>query len=351
LSPRRARGGRGRRSRILLALAIVVVVMLAGVGGTALYARSQLDAPASGHASAVAIDVAAGETLDGLVTDLQSHDLVRNPLWFRWYAKWRGLGGELRAGRYRLDTGMGATALIARLEMPPDARTVRVVIPEGLTAAQIAERVQSTGLGVTAAAYLGEERTGQFSAGFIDGRPAGAPLEGMLFPDTYEVPVGAKAHDVVAQQLQAFMSKALPMVGSPPQGLTPYQAVVLASIVEREARLPADRPMVAGVLYNRLARGMDLQVDASVIYGVGVTDRAPTSDELKQDTPYNTYMHRGLPPTPISNPGLASLEAAAHPATSDYLFYVSDGCGHNHYSSTLAAHNALVQQYLNSPCR
>jgi UPF0755 protein len=226
-----------------------------------------------------------------------------------------------------------------------------VVIPEGLTAAQIAQRVQSTGLGVTASAYLGEERTGHFSDGFLVGRPAGAPLEGMLFPDTYDVPIGATAHDVVAQQLQAFMARALPMVGSPPHGLTAYQMVVLASIVEREARLPADRPQVAGVLYNRLARGMDLQVDASVIYGVGVTDRAPTSDELKQDTPYNTYLHLGLPPTPISNPGLASLQAAAHPATSDYLFYVSDGCGHNHYSSTAAAHDALVQQYLNSPCR
>jgi UPF0755 protein len=246
---------------------------------------------------------------------------------------------------------MGASAVVARLEMPPDARTVRVVIPEGLIATQIAERVQATGLGVSAAAYLGEERTGQFTAGFIEGRPPGAPLEGMLFPDTYDVPVGASAHDVVAQQLEAFTAKALPMVGAPPQGLTPYQAVVLASIVEREARLPADRPMVAGVLYNRLVRGMDLQVDASVIYGVGVTDRAPTSDELKHDTPYNTYLHRGLPPTPISNPGLASLEAAAHPVPSNYLYYVSDGCGHNHYSSTLAAHNALVQQYLNSPCR
>ncbi|HEY0411018.1 MAG TPA: endolytic transglycosylase MltG [Candidatus Dormibacteraeota bacterium] len=349
MSRRRARRGRG--PRILLALAVVVVVLLVGAGGTALYARSQLDAPASRHTTGVAIDVASGETLDGLVTELQSHDLVRDPFWFRWYARLRGLGSQLKAGRYHLDTGMGASAVVARLEMPPDARTVRVVIPEGLIAAQIAERVQATGLGVSAAAYLGEERTGQFTAGFIEGRPAGTPLEGMLFPDTYDVPVGASAHDVVAQQLEAFTAKALPMVGAAPQGLTPYQVVVLASIVEREARLPADRPMVAGVLYNRLARGMDLQVDASVIYGVGVTDRAPTSDELKHDTPYNTYLHRGLPPTPISNPGLASLEAAAHPMPSNYLFYVSDGCGHNHYSSTLAGHNALVQQYLNSPCR
>jgi UPF0755 protein len=341
----------GRRPRILVIVAVVVAVLVVAAGSTALYARAQLEAPAAAHSGTVSVEVTSGETLDGLVADLESHQLVRSGFWFRWYARLRGLGSRLEAGRYRLDTGMGASALVARLEMPPDARTVRVVIPEGLTAAQIAARVQASGLDIPAGAYLGEERTGRFDAGFLTGRPAGAPLEGMLFPDTYEVPVGADAHAVVAQQLQAFMSKALPMVGTPPHGLSAYQVVVLASIVEREARLPSDRPIVAGVLYNRLARGMDLQVDASVIYGVGVTDRAPTADELKRDTPYNTYLHPGLPPTPISNPGLASLEAAAHPQATGYLFYVSDGCGHNHYSSTAAAHDALVQQYLNSPCR
>lgn len=342
---------RSRRSRILIALGIAIVVLVAGAGGTALYARAQLEAPASAHGTAVTVDVGEGESLDGVVADLQSHGLVRSSFWFRWYARLRGLGSQLRAGRYRLDTGMGASAVVARLEMPPDARTVKLVIPEGLTAAQIAQRVQSDGLGIASSAYLGEERTGHFSDGFLDGRPAGAPLEGMLFPDTYQVPIGATAHDVVSQQLEAFMSKALPTLATPPKGFTPYQVLVVASIVEREARLPADRPMVAGVLYNRLARGMDLQVDASVIYGLGVTDRAPTADELKRDTPYNTYLHPGLPPTPISNPGLASLQAAAHPTPSAFLFYVSDGCGHNHYSSTAAEHDALVQQYLNSPCR
>jgi UPF0755 protein len=330
-----------------VALALLVVV----AGGTAVYARSQLDAPTPGHDAPVSVDVLPGETLDGVIGDLDAHHLVRNAFWFRWYARAHDLGSNLRAGRYRLDTAMGASAIVTRLEMPPDVRSIRVVIPEGLTAEQIAARVESAGLGIPAAAYLAEARVGRFAAGALEGRPSGTPLEGMLFPDTYEVRIGATAHDVVAQQLDAFTAKALPLLAAPPHGLSPYQLVVLASIVEREARLPADRPLVAGVLYNRLARGMDLQVDASVIYGLGVTDRAPTTDELKLDTPYNTYLHRGLPPTPIANPGLASIEAAAHPATTAYLFYVSDGCGHNHYSATVAAHDALVRQYLNSPCR
>jgi UPF0755 protein len=347
----RRRRRRGRASRLPLVVSAVLVLLLAAAGVTAGYARSQLDAPTPDHDGQVSVDIVPGESLDSLVGDLDAQHLLRNAFWFRWYARARSLGGSLRAGRYRLDTGMGASAIVTRLEMAPDIETLRVVIPEGMTAEQIAARVQAAGLGVTAAAYLAEERAGHFSDGVLGGRPPGMPLEGMLFPDTYDVRIGATAHDVVAQQLDAFTAKAVPLLGAPPHGLSPYQLLVLASIVEREARVPADRPLVAGVLYNRLARGMDLQVDASVIYGLGVTDRAPTSEELKLDTPYNTYLHRGLPPTPIANPGVASIEAAAHPTATAYLFYVSDGCGHNHYSTTTAAHDALVQQYLNSPCR
>lgn len=343
----RARGS--RRRRLLIALGVVVVVLLAGVGGTALYARGELDAPSAAHGDPVTVDIAQGESVDTLIDQLASRDLIKSAFWFRLYAHWKNLGGRLEAGRFQLDPGMGASALVARLEMPPDARTIRVVIPEGLTAAQIAERVGSAGLGITAAAYLAEERTGQFTSGFLDGRPMGAPLEGMLFPDTYDVPVGATAHDLIAQQLEAFTTKALPLMVSPPQKLTPYQMLTLASIVEREARLPADRPLVAGVLYNRLARGMDLQVNSSVAYGLGITGPL-TPAQIRQDTPYNTYLHAGLPPTPISNPGLASLQAAAHPAATAYLYFVTDGCGHNHYSTTAAAHDAAVQKYLYSGC-
>jgi UPF0755 protein len=242
--------------------------------------------------------------------------------------------------------------VISRLEGAPDVLVKRVTLAEGLTAQQMAQRVAAAGLRISADQYLAEVRTGSFSEPFLAGRPAGASLEGFLFPDTYDVPQGTTAHQLVQMQLDDFGHRAAGLLGGAQQhGLqSGYQLVVLASIVEREARFDDDRPKVASVLYNRLAAGMDLQVDASVLYGLGIVGRSPTSDELHQDTPYNTYLHAGLPPTPISNPGLASLQAAAQPTKSSFLFYVSDGCGHNHYSTTQAEHDQQAARYVNSPC-
>src|SRR5579884_2466908 len=182
------------------------------------------------------------------------------------------------------------------------------------------------------------------------GRPAGASLEGFLFPDTYDVPQGTTAHQLVQMQLDDFAHRTAALLAAPPNGLSAYQLVVLASIVEREAQFDDDRPKVASAIFNRLSQGMALQSDATVEYGLGITGREPSADELHQDTPYNTYLHTGLTPTPISNPGLASLQAAAHPAATQFLFWVADGCGHNHYAVTAPQHDQQVSQYLNSPC-
>jgi UPF0755 protein len=210
--------------------------------------------------------------------------------------------------------------------------------------------VGRSNLGITADQYMNEVKTGSFTAPFLASRPAGTSLEGFLFPDTYEVPKGTTAHQLVQMQLDDFAHRTQSLLSSLPNGFNAYQVVTLASIVEREARFDDDRPKVASAIYNRLAAGMPLQADSTVTYGLGITDREPTSDELHQDTPYNTYLHTGLTPTPISNPGLASLQAAAHPATTQFLFWVADGCGHNHYSTTAQQHDQQVAQYLNSPC-
>jgi UPF0755 protein len=347
VTPARRRG-RGLACAFL-ALALLAVLVVGG-GGLVLYARTQLDPPQSSHAQTVSVEVKSGETLDQLADDLQAKGVVRNAFWFRWFARFKGLADRLHAGRFKLDSGMGASAVVARLEEAPDVTIVRVVLAEGLTARQMATRIGSSGVGVTADQYMAEVQNGSFSEPFLSGRPAGASLEGFLFPDTYAIPQGSTAHQVVQMQLDDFAKRTDSLLKSPPHGLSVYQLVVLASIVEREARFDDDRPKVASVLYNRLDQGMDLQVDASVLYGLGVFGRAPTSDELHKDTPYNTYLHSGLPPTPISNPGLASLQGAANPAQTGFLFYVSDGCGHNHYSTTQAQHEQQSAQYVNSPC-
>ncbi|HXA27182.1 MAG TPA: endolytic transglycosylase MltG [Candidatus Angelobacter sp.] len=348
MSRTRRRHGRG----LVVAFALVAILAVVAVvgGGLVFYGRSQLEAPAAAHTNPVTVQVASGETVDQLAADLQSRGLIRSSFWFGWFARFKGLAGQLRTGQFKLDSGMGASAVIQRLEGAPDVSVHKLVLAEGLTARQMAQKVGDAGLGITADQYLAEVTSGAFDEPFLAGRPSGASLEGFLFPDTYSVPDGTTAHQLVKMQLDDFGQRAAPLLASPSHGLSAYQLVVMASVVEREARFDDDRPQVASVLYNRIDQRMLLQVDASVLYGLRVFGRSPTADELKIDTPYNTYLHAGLPPTPIANPGLASLQAAAHPASTQFLFYVSDACGHNHYSVTVQQHDQQAAKYLNSPC-
>lgn len=346
VTPPRRRGGR-TIAIVFLACAVIVIVLIASVG---LYGRSQLEAPSSDHSTTKVITVHDGESVDDVITALSDAGLIKSSTWFSLYARFKGLG-SVAAGDYRLDTGMGASAIVAALQATPDAKAPTIVLTEGMTAQQMATKIARAGLGITADQYLQEVEHGTFSESFLAGRPAGAALEGFLFPDTYAVPAGTSAHGLVQMQLDAFAAKAEPVLGGPSSaGLTAYRSLILASIVEREARTDADRPKVAGVLVNRLSQGMMLQVDATVAYGLGIPGQEPNSDQLKQDTPYNTYTRKDLPPTPISNPGVASITAAMTPASIPDLFYVSDGCGNNHYAVSESDFEKIKAQYVGQAC-
>jgi UPF0755 protein len=338
----------GRSGVVFAVVAIIVVLVLAG-GGSLLYGRSQLEPPASSADADVTVSVRTGEPVDTLVSDLASHGLIRSAFWFGWYAKLEGLGSKLVAGNFVLNDAMSASYIVQRLEGPPQVAVHQLLLTEGLTAKQMAAKVASAGLGITAAQYLTEVQSGSFNEPFLAGRPSGASLEGFLFPDTYTVPDHATAHDIVQMQLADFANKAMPQLN----GLSPqqvYNTVIVASMIEREARFDVDRPLVASVVANRLADGMRLQIDSTVLYGLGLTSGSLTPDQLATDTPYNTYLHAGLPPTPIANPGAGSIAGAAHPATTQYLYYLSDCTGHNHYSITDQVHEQQIQQYLSKPC-
>jgi UPF0755 protein len=338
----------GRSGVIFAGVAILVLLVVVG-GGTLLYGRSQLDPPASSADADVTITVHTSESVDTLVADLANHKLIRSTFWFGWYAKLEGLSSKLVAGNFVLNDAMSASYIVQRLEGSPQVAVHQLLLTEGLTAKQMAARVASAGLGITAAQYMTEVQSGSFSEPFLARRPIGASLEGFLFPDTYTVPDHATAHDVVQMQLAAFATKAMPrLAGLSAQQV--YNAVTVASMIEREAKFDADRPLVASVVANRLAAGMRLQIDSTVLYGLGLTSGSLTPDQLATDTPYNTYLHAGLPPTPIANPGAGSIAGAAHPATTQYLFYLSDCTGHNHYSVTEQEHEQQIQQYLSKPC-
>jgi UPF0755 protein len=342
------RGGQQGRGAVFAIVGILVTLAVL-VGGTLIYGRAQLDPPAANAASTVTITVHSGESLDALVSDLAGHRLIRSTFWFGWYARLQGLASKLVTGDFVLDDAMSASYIVQRLEGQPQVKTHHVLLAEGLTAVQMGDRIAAAGLGISAAQYLAEVRSGSFNEPFLAGRPGGASLEGFLFPDTYDIPDRSSAHDVVQMQLADFANKAIPqLAGISPQQV--YATVTIASMVEREAKFDADRPLVAGVIANRLSAGIRLQVDSTVLYGLGLSGGGISSAQLATDTPYNTYLHAGLPPTPIANPGASSIAAAAHPSSTPYLFYISDCSGHNHYSVTEHDHELQIAQYLSKPC-
>jgi UPF0755 protein len=237
--------------------------------------------------------------------------------------------------------GFGAVRLShhsARPKIPPIPKIVKIVIPEGFTRAQIAVQAHQNGL--SGSYLLPSKRSNEIDFAHY-GAPANTPnLEGFLFPATYEMYVGAPASQLVSEQLSAFhenfgggeVDRARVL------GITPYQLLIVASIIEREAAIPHDRRLVAAVIYNRLHQNMTLGIDSTLRYALHNFTSPLTEAELHSDSPYNTRMHTGLPPTPISNPGVAAIQAAAHPAHVSYLYYVAgaDGCGEEVFSTSYA---------------
>jgi cell division protein YceG involved in septum cleavage len=230
---------------------------------------------------------------------------------------------------------------------------IEVLIPEGKTRVQIAEIAKKAGL---KGSYLVASR----HSGLLDpahyGAPKGTPdLEGFLFPATYDMFPGDPAKRLVEKQLEAFQENfgSAEIAEAKALHVTPYQLLIVASMVEREAQVPGDRGKIAAVIYNRLHAGMPLGIDASIYYavelekGIATYTHELSEADLRIDSPYNTRTHKGLPPTPISNPGVASIQAAAHPAHVSYLYYVAgaDGCGEQVFSNTQAAFEVNVSAY------
>ena len=230
---------------------------------------------------------------------------------------------------------------------------VKVLIPEGKPRAQIAQVAAANGL--TGSYQAASRRSPLLSPSHYGAPHSTATLEGFLFPATYEMNAHAPASRLVEEQLAAFRENfgATEIARARVLHVTPYQLLTVASMIEREAQLPGDRPKIAAVVYNRLHAGMPLGIDATIYYaveqraGIATYTHELTEAQLHIDSPYNTRTHKGLPPTPISNPGVASIRAAAYPAHVSYLYYVAgaDGCGEQVFSNTLAEFEANDAAY------
>jgi UPF0755 protein len=252
-----------------------------------------------------------------------------------------GERGSLKPGAYTLRKGMSYGDAIDQLTEGPGVDVVTVTIPEGLSRGEIAPRVRKLVRGD----YLRETLASSPAGRLLDLRDHGAEgnpeaLEGFLFPATYELRRGATARDLVAKQVAAFEQRlaSVDLSYARSKNLTTFDVVTIASMVEREAQLDRERPLIAAVIYNRLREGQPLAIDATVRFATGNWSRPLTNSELASDSPYNTRSKAGLPPGPIGNPGLASLRAAARPARVSHLYYVvkPGTCGEHSFSSTFA---------------
>ena len=335
-----------RRPSPLVAGVLVVVGGLGG-GGLAGYAYYHGEVGAAHRAGqpATTIDIPPGTSVSGIGDILVRRGVIGSSLVFELYVRVHGLASKLQAGHYSVPGGASLADVVALLEHSR-AHGVQVTIPEGLNSKQVAKILEAKGL-FSAAEYEGAVAKGGFTEDFLTGRPPTASVEGYLFPDTYEFDSKATAADVINTQLHRFGEQVPASLRSGATGhkLTFDQALTLASIIEREARFPDDRPVISSVFYNRLEAGMPLQSDVTLLYAKGVVSGDLTEDDKKLDSPYNTYLHTGLPPGAICNPGLSSIKAALNPSTTDYIYFLADKDGHVHFSKTLAEHEALQVKY------
>lgn len=324
-----------------LAAALLLFLVLVFAGITGLWYAVYGDRSHPGTSTQVI--VARGSTFDEIARQLVDDGVIGNVLTFRMLARARRQDVAVRAGEYRFEPHRTQDEVLRSLVTGGAQVAAWVTVPEGFTAAQIAARLQEEGIG-SSEPFLRRFMSETLN---VDGART-KNLEGFLFPSTYLVPLGASPSQVAGTFTAEFL-KQLPRDAAAQArklGVSVPQAVTVASLVEREAKSPGDRPAIAGVIYNRLRLRMPLQVDATIEYALPQHKTALSFADLKIDSPYNSYVHAGLPPTPIANPGRPSLDAAFNPAKSDDLYYVYCGNGRHVFAKTLAQHQANVARCL-----
>jgi len=325
------------RTILLSAAAIVLLIgVLLGLG-----VSSHLSRPADRAGKAGVFVVEEGWTLGEVAVELERRGIISSPSLFRLWARIRDAGRSIRAGEYRLGPHMSPVQILDRLTRGA-VISHPVTIPEGYTAEQIAATLEREGL-APRDGFMALFR----DRAFMEAHDLPGPtLEGYLYPDTYQFARGVSSRSIAETMVRRFrevMEPLKPRVAE--TGLSLREVVTLASIVEKETGRSEERALIASVFLNRLERGMRLDSDPTVIYGIDGFDGNLTREHLRTPTPYNTYKMRGLPPGPIANPGEAAIRAVLEPADSDYIYFVSRNDGSHQFSRTLSEHNRAVRTY------
>lgn len=334
-----------RLSKLFVAAAVVVVAGGVALGLTAASAWRTLNTPVGTEGGGALIEVSSGMSLAAVSTELERNGVLDDaePRLFRWYVRLNGLATRLHAGEYRIDPDMTPLDVVDAI-VAGDVHLHEITVVEGWRFTELLDALRGH------PAVAGSARDGAAIMAAL-GRPDVHP-EGQFLPDTYRFPKGTPelellriAHDALQRRLESAWAQRDDDISI----TMPYEALILASIIEKETALAAERGRIAGVFHRRLERGMRLQTDPTVIYGLGdAFDGNLRRADLERDTPYNTYTRRGLPPTPIALPSAASIEAAVAPESGTALYFVATGepDGSHTFSETLEQHNEAVRRYV-----
>ena len=324
---------RTRKKNPMKKFFFIIILLVLIVGGLAAWWINGISSVNSAETKTHSFEVTQGEDVRQIANNLKAQGLIKDPIIFFLLVKERGVGSKIQAGEFQLSPSMSAGKILDVLQLATN--DIRVTIPEGKRAEEIAAILKA-----------------HFRNYQDAWKQQLVANEGYLFPDTYSFMKNADINTIIATMEDNFVKKYDSIPDSKKSSLTKAQIVIIASIVEREAKYPKDRPLVASVILNRLNVGMPLQVDATVQYALGYQadqknwwKTALTINDLKVNSPYNTYLNTGLPPSPISNPGIEALKAVIDAPQTNYLYYVSDKFGHNHYEVTADQHNADIKKY------
>ncbi len=332
--------------RQLIAIAFALVLLVAaGAVGTWLWLQRYLDTPLGPAAQAYILEVPTGQSLGATARSLDQAGLLAYPRVFAGYGRWAGLAEKIQAGEYELSAEQTPRSLLDMLATGK-VKLHSFTLVEGWTTRDLLAALRAE---ATIAQTLAAETPAELAAELALDRPH---AEGLFMPETYRYPRGTPDRDLLLQAHELLATKLAKIWRERANKLplnNAYEALILASIVERETALDSERQQIAGVFVRRLQRGMRLQTDPTVIYGLGTAfDGDLRRADLRRDTPYNSYTRDGLPPTPIALAGEASLRAAVSPADGDAVYFVATGLpdGSHSFTATLADHNAAVTRYL-----